>query len=458
MKPHKYLSYLTAAICTMALCHTATAQNTTSGYFVDDYTYRFQMNPAYENSKNFIAIPALGNMNVSMRGSLQVRDVIYSVNGQTTTFLNPLVSVDEVMKNIGENNRLGADIKIPILAAGFKAWGGYNTITLSARASVGLKVPGSLFSFLKEGVANQSYDLSGTRAFGTAYGEIALGDSRKINNKLRVGGALKFLIGAGDMSANFKTANLNLDQNDWQVTSEAEINSSMKGLTYKTTINDRTGHEYVDGMDYDSFGLNGFGMAIDLGATYNLTCDWELSMALLDLGFISWNNNQLATTYGEKRFNTDRYVFSADDDSPNSFENQWDNMRDDISAIYELEDAGNVGGRTTMLGATLNIGAKYTLPTYRKLNFGVLNTTRIQGAFSWTDFRFSANIAPVKWLDGGINMAAGSFGVGFGWIVNFHPSGFNFFVGMDHTMGKATKQMVPLSSNASVNLGMNILF
>lgn len=85
----------------MALCHTATAQNTTSGYFVDDYTYRFQMNPAYENSKNFIAIPALGNMNVSMRGSLQVRDVIYSVNGQTTTFLNPLVSVDEVMKNIG---------------------------------------------------------------------------------------------------------------------------------------------------------------------------------------------------------------------------------------------------------------------------------------------------------------------------------------------------------------------
>lgn len=450
--------YILGALATLAVSSAAVAQNTESAYFVDDYTYRFQMNPAYDNSKNFVAIPALGNMNVTMNGTLHVKDVIYNVNGQTTTFLSPYLSPEEVMKNLDGNKRIGADIKIPILAAGFKAWGGYNTITLSARASLGLKTPGALFSFLKEGVSNRSYDLSGTRAFGTAYGEIALGHSRNINKKLRVGGALKFLIGVGDLSANFKTANLELNENDWRITSEAEINASMKGMTYKTKTNSHTGHQYVNGMDYDSFGLNGFGMAIDLGATYQLLPDVELSMALLDFGFISWSENQLATTNGEKTFNTDRYTFSADDDAPNSFEHQWDNMRDDISAIYELEDAGNSGGRTTMLGATLNIGAKYTLPMYRNLNFGVLNTTRIQGAFSWTDFRFSANIAPVKWVDGGINLSAGTFGAGFGWIVNFHPTGFNFFVGMDHTLGKTTKEFIPLSSNASLNLGMNILF
>lgn len=458
MKLHKHISYIAAALSAVVLYNTATAQNTTSGYFVDDYTYRFQMNPAYDNSTNFVAIPGLGNMNVAMRGSLHVRDVIYNANGQTTTFMSPFVSAEEVMKNIGNSNRVGADIKIPILAGGFKAWGGYNTVALSARASAGVKVPGSLFSFLKEGVSNQSYDLSGTRAFGTAYGELAFGHSRKITDKLRVGGALKFLIGVGDMSADLKTANLELHEDDWHVTSDAEINASVKGVSYKTKVNSHTGHEYVNGMDYDSFALNGFGMSIDLGATYQLTGDWELSMALLDFGFISWSNNQRATTYGEKSFNTNRYTFSADDDSPNSFEHQWDNIRDDVSALYEMEDAGNTGSRTTMLGATLNIGAKYIFPLYRNLNFGVLNTTRIQGAFSWTDFRFSANVAPVKWVDGGINLAAGSYGVGFGWIVNFHPKSFNVFIGMDHTMGKVTKQMVPLSSNASVNFGMNVLF
>ncbi len=454
MKLNKYIAITALGACAFG----ASAQNTYSGYFVDDYTYRFQMNPAYDNSKNFVSIPVLGNLNVAMHGTLGVKDVIYNVNGKTTTFLSPFLSPEEVMKNIGDGNRMGADIRIPILAGGFKAWGGYNTVSLSARASLGLKIPGSMFSFLKDGVSNQSYDLSGTRAFGTAYAELAFGHSREIMKNLRVGAAVKFLIGAGDFSANLKTANLELGHDDWRITTDAEVNASLKGLTYKTKINEDTGHEYVNGADYDSFGLNGFGMAFDFGATYELNKDWEFSLALLDFGFISWNENQLATTNGEKTFNTDRYTFSADDKADNSFENQWDNIKDDITAIYELDNMGNSGGRTTMLGATLNIGAKYTLPVYRKVNFGVLNSTRIQGAFSWTDFRFSANIAPVKWVDGGINMSAGTFGVGFGWLVNFHPNGFNFFIGMDRTLGKTTKEMIPLSSNASVNLGMNILF
>ena len=452
------LKHIFCACAAAAVAFGAAAQNTLSGYFVDDYTYRFQMNPAYKNSKNFISFPALGNLNIGMQGTLHVRDVIYNVNGKTTTFMSPEVSAEEALKNLGDMNRIGAEVKIPILAAGFKAFGGYNTITLSARSSMGVKVPGALFSFLKQGVENTSFDLSGTRAFGTAYGEIALGHSHDINSKLRIGAAVKFLIGVGNISADFKTANLDLNENDWRITTNAELNASVKGLTYKTSVNKHTGHEYVDGMDYDKFGLNGFGMAFDLGATYDLTSDIQLSMALLDLGFISWNENQLATTNGEKTFNTDSYVFSPDEDAPNSFENQWDNIRDDISAVYELDNKGNSGGRTTGLGATLNIGAKYTLPVYRNLSFGLLNSTRIQSAFSWTDFRLSANIAPVKWLDGGINMTAGTFGVGFGWLLNIHPTGFNFFIGMDRVMGKTTKQFVPLNSNASLNLGINFLF
>lgn len=447
-----------AAFAAAAICAGAAAQNTNSGYFVDDYAYRFQMNPAIDNSKNFIAIPVLGNVNVGIHGDLHVRDVIYNVNGRTTTFLNPAISAEEVMKNIGDKNSVGADIKIPILAAGFKSLGGYSTVAINARASVGAQLPGQLFSLLKEGVSNNSYDLSNTRAFGTAYAEIALGHSHKVGKNLRIGGALKFLVGVGNIDANFRNATLELGVDDWRITTDAELNSSVKNLTYKTKVNKHTGHRYVDGMDLDKFGMNGFGMAVDLGATYDVARDWQLSLAVLDLGFISWKENHLATTNGLKTFNTDRYTFNADKDAANSFKNEWDNIRDDISAIYELEDAGNTGGRTTMLGATLNVGARYTLPVYRKLNFGLLGTARIQGKYSWTDWRVSANIAPLKWLDGGINMSTGTFGVGFGWVVNFHPNGFNFFVGMDHTIGKTTKEFVPLSSNGSLNLGMNVLF
>ncbi len=108
-----------------------------------------------------------------------------------------------------------------------------------------------------------------------------------------------------------------------------------------------------------------------------------------------------------------------------------------------------------MLGATINTGVQFTLPAYRKLNFGLLNTTRIQGAYSWTDFRLSANIAPVKCLSGSVNISEGTFGFGFGWLVNLHTKGFNLFLGMDRTLGKLTKEGIPLNSNASFNFGMN---
>lgn len=457
---HNIKTAVITAIMTGAAIMSTSAQNTRSGYFIDDYTYRFEMNPAFGNSKNFIAMPALGNVNVAMNGTLGINDVLYNVDGRTTTFLNPEISASEVMDNIGDRNRVGADVKVTLLAAGFKSWGGYNTIAINARAGFGAKLPGSLFSLLKEGATNKEYDISDIKAFANAYAEIAFGHSRDINSEWRVGANMKFLIGGANLDARLKNAHLTLGENDWTITSDAEINANVKGLEYKTDINDDTNHEYVSGADVHSGGLNGFGMAFDFGAVYSPKAlpDWSFSASLLDFGFISWSNNVVASTNGEKTFNTDRYSFNVDDDASNSFKNEWDNIKNDLSALYELEDMGDQGGQTRMLGATMNLGVQYTLPVYRPLTFGLLNTTRIQGAFSWTDFRLSANVAPAKCIDGGINMSLGTFGVGFGWIVNFHTTGFNMFLGMDRTLGKTAKQGVPLSSNASVNLGINFPF
>jgi hypothetical protein len=43
-------------------------------------------------------------------------------------------------------------------------------------------------------------------------------------------------------------------------------------------------------------------------------------------------------------------------------------------------------------------------------------------------------------------------------MLNIHPTGFNLFVGMDQMLGKVTEEFVPLSSNASFNMGVNIPF
>lgn len=433
----------------------ASAQDFESAYFTDGFLYRYQMNPALGNEKSFFSMPGLGNLNIGMDGTLHLKDVFYNVNGKTTTFLNPAVNAQDFLKNIGDNSRLYTDNKIGILATGFKAFKGYNTISINVRANAGLHAPHALFSMLKEGLTNKVYDISDVGVMARGYVEVGLGHSHKINDRLRVGATLKVLVGAGDVDARFNNAHLTLGEDSWTALVNAEINSSVKGLSYKHDINEDTNREYVNGFDFDSPGVNGFGFAVDLGAEYRLLDDLYLSASVTDLGFIKWDNNLAASTNGDQIVNTDKYTFNVDDNATNSFDNEFDKIKDDLSALYQLNDMGDIGSRTTMLGATMRIGAEYKLPVYRPLSFGLLNTTRFQGRYTWTDFRLSANIAPVKCFSAGANLSAGTFGMGFGWIVNFHTTGFNLFVGMDHLMGKLAKQYVPLSSNASVSFGIN---
>lgn len=435
----------------------AVAQNTNSAYFTEGYTYRHQLNPAFGNDKNFISIPAIGNMNVAMHGTIGIEDIFYNVDGKTTTFMNPAVDAS-FLNNIDDMSRLGGDIKLNLLSVGFKAFNGYNTVSFNVKSNVNTRIPKTLFSFLKEGIENKTYDISNFDVHADAYSEIALGHSHQLGDKWRVGGTLKFLLGGANIDARFNKAQLTLGEDAWSAVTNAEVQASVKGLTYQTEVNEDTGHEYVSGMEADGLGINGFGMALDLGAEFKPNKNWALSIALLDLGYMKWNNNMVASTGGDKTFTTDIYSFSIDPSSQNFIADEIDEMVKDVSALYELENQGDAGSRTTTLGATLNIGAEYTLPVYRKLKFGLLNTTRIQGDYSWTEFRLSANINPVKPLDLAANVAVGTYGWSFGWLANVNVTGFNLFVGMDHTPSRLAKQGIPLSSNASLNLGVNIPF
>lgn len=451
--------YIKTAIisATAVLSFGAVAQNTNSAYFTEGYTHRYQLNPAFDNEKNFISIPGVGNINVATHGTIGLDNIFYNVDGKTTTFMNPAVDAS-FLNDINDVSRLAGDVNINLLSAGFKAFNGYNTVSINVRGNLNTHLPKTIFSFMKEGVENKTYDISDFDAHADVYGEIALGHSHKLGDKWRVGGAVKFLLGGANIDAKFNKAELTLGEDEWSAITNAEVQASVKGLTYEHDINKETGHEYVSGMDVDGTGLNGFGMAFDLGAEFKPNQDWTFSAALLDLGFINWNNNMVASTGGDKSFTTSTYSFNVDEDAPNNFSDEFDMMMNDLSALYELDDEGDAGSRTTTLGATLNLGAEFTLPVYRNLKFGLLNSTRIQGDYSWTEFRLSANINPVKPFSAGANFAVGTYGCSFGWLMNVNVTGFNMFVGMDHFMGKLTKQGLPLSSNASVNMGINIPF
>lgn len=125
---NKYNKHILAAAMLM-VGGAATAQNLNSAYFTDQYAFRHTMNPAYGNEQNYVSIPAMGNINVSMHGNFGYEDVImknprFGIDSdkKMTTFMNPYISDSKALDGFSTgNNRLTGDVNIAILSAGFKA-------------------------------------------------------------------------------------------------------------------------------------------------------------------------------------------------------------------------------------------------------------------------------------------------------------------------------------------------
>lgn len=446
-------SIMCAALVAATGSSIATAQNR-SAYFLENYAYNYQMNPAMAIDRSHdVSFPFLGNFNLGMMGNVGVSSFIYNTpDGRTTTFLNPEIPASEVMDNIKTHNRLGLEMRYGILSVGFRGLGGYNHISINAVANMQVRIPGALVSFLKEGVTNKNYEIGRVDAHADAYAEIALNHSHDIKAVpgLRVGGSLKFLVGVGNIDINMDKADLNLATDRWTATTNGVARVNLKGVRWQYDHNDN-GEAYVNGAEIDNFSApNGYGVAIDLGATYRLNSDWKFALAINDLGFINWSNTAEASTNGDRTFSSNDYILD-----PDNMDDSWNAMKDNITTLYQLSGNDETGSRTRALGATMNVSAEYTLPVYRKLTFGLLNTTHMAHRFAWTEFRLSANCTPVKWLGLGINYGVGTFGSSFGWILNIAPKGFNLYVGMERTLGKLAKQYVPLNSNAQLSFGIN---
>lgn len=433
---------------------TAGAQELESAYFVKGYLNRHEMNAAIANDTTYISMPMLGNINLEMGGTLGLKDLLYNVNGRTVTYMNPGVPVSTVLDNIKDDNKLGMSLKYKLIGVGFKGIGGYNSIQLNARLGTHANIPGSIIKATKEGLTNQTYDLSGLNMSAKAYAEVVFGHSHQIGKHLSIGAKAKLLIGLAGADLKVNKAQFNLGEDSYKATVNAEMYVHSKKVTFEHDTNETSGRQYVSGIDDIEVGTNGMGVAFDLGAVYKLNDDWTFSASVSDLGVMKYKNSYLASTGGDRTFDTKKYVFNVDDDAPNNFDDEMDRLTDGLAELYQLDDKGKAESQKMNLGSTIHVGVEYTLPAYRNLTFGLLSTTRT-GDYSWSEYRLSANVMPVKWFSASVSAATGTFGFGFGGVLNLHTRAVNLFVAMDKMMGSVSKQFVPLNSNASFSAGLN---
>ena len=456
----------TVAVLTMALTTSPVlAQEFRSSYFMQTSNFRHQMNPALLDSA-YMSLPFFGQFNVGTTGNMGLEKFVYKLSGNPkydqTTFMSPTVSSSEFLGKLKSKNRADVYVNYNLFSVGFKAFQGLNLVELNARSNTNVRLPYELFEFMKTTGAKEHYQLKDIGLRSQTYLEFALGHTRKVNKQLTVGGKMKFLLGAAYADFNVEQLDVTMNGEMWRIQGQAELNAAVlkSQFSYKEGKNDpKTGRKRVEGLDDVSFSLPGFGMAFDLGAAYKINEDWTVSAGLTDLGFIHWSKTKQATSSGDYIFaGFNKIKVEGAEAGSKKLGDQFEDLGDDLSDMFSLYDNGEKG-KTQALAATLNLGAEYTLPSYRPLRFGFLFTSRIHGAYSYHQGMFSVNIRPVKAIEASLNTTVSSSGWMAGAAVSFKAPHFNFYVGADRFLGKLSKQYIPLSNfNSNITFGMTIPF
>ena len=409
------------------------AQTLNSLYFLDGNTQRHLLNPALTCESNWVSTPL--NMSININSNLGLEAFLRPYgNNEMITFLHPSITAEDAMSKFQDMNTFEFDVDYNILTVGFKAFGGINSIGLSVKSRTGLYLPKDIFTFMKAGQESDvtEYVIDDMSARTQNYAEIALGHSRAINKKLTVGAKVKFLLGVGYANANVEKMRIYMSDNKWMIEQKSTFTAS-KGINLITKDNGE-----IDDFDYE-FNMGGFGLGLDLGATYKVMDNLNVSLAVTDLGFIKWSDasvhNNLNSSFEYTGFDN-----IAHEDSQ-VFEDAAEDVGDQLEELIRYGKDGKTMSHTSSLYTTFRAGAEYGL-LKNKISVGLLGTMRVGTPKSYTVGMLSFNFKPFKYFKAAINGSVANTHSSLGGVICLG----NFFIGGDYILAKYSKQVIPVDA------------
>ena len=454
----KYVRYIAAAFLLSASTLMGVAQTAKSAYFLDGAYHNYLLNPAMNAERGFFTILG-GNFSLATNGNVGISNFIYPYGeDKLTTFMSGTVNQNEFLGNLPKAIRLSTDIDMTLLAGGFRMLGGYTTMGLTLSSHVSTNIPRGLFEFAKKGFQQSSYSFSDLNLRTMNYLALTVGHSREVIDGLRVGMNAKFLMGLAYANVHIDKLNVELSENRWMVESHAAAQAALFAEARLTANESGT----VDNVELPileaaSFKPAASGFAVDLGAVYDMNDLVEglsVSASVVDMGLLNWKYMMKASTR-ETKVEFDGFTEIDPNDFEGSVEDELNQLGKDAEKMLEFYSNG-VSKSSTGLGATMYLGAEYCMPFYKPLSAALLYGKRFGQFGGWNDFRAYVNVAPLNWVEASANLGFSTFGTSFGWMLNIHPVGFNFFIGSDYMITRVTPQFIPVNNmNGHVTFGIN---
>jgi len=436
----------------------ATAQTPSSAYFLDGSFQSHKLNPAITPERGYFSVPVLGQTALSVNTNLNLADYLYQSESdpdKLVTFMSSQIDRTQFLNAIPKTTDFAMDVNIDVLNIGFRAFGGYNTLGVAYRMDGGLSIPKEFFSLLKSGMSDGDYSVEDITMSMYGYAEIALGHSHRITDNLTVGAKFKLLGAANYMDFSIDRIDAHIGSDKWRVQTVASANLAMGDVV----IYDENGE--LDDMDFDnaSMGSSGFGLAMDLGAVYDMSDvldGLKVSVALTDLGSLRLDDAvQLGTdpTKVVEFEGFDGYDLQGDDS--NIISDTMDEIGENLKDMIEIKDKGT-GTVKKQLATRFRAGAEYDMPFLNWMSVGELVTLKT-GNTGYLESRTYVNVEPCSFFDASLNVGVSKYGTSLGWIVNLHPVGFNLFIASDAMRSAVDVNDTPVGDCAlNVAFGVNI--
>lgn len=338
-----------------------------------DYIQQVQyVNPAFRPlAKINIGFPSISSIYINHNNTIFTPKDFFETSGNTTS-----IRIEHLKKMWKKRNDLSLSLKYDILNFGFAVKKNYFSLNITENLYTRITLPKDFLLFPLTGNAsseleNNTLDFSNLALELNHYREYAFGFQRNLNDRINIGGKLKYLYGMENIHTKKTNLTWKTDPEtfDWTINGSFALNTS--GVASLTdTINNNHELENKKYIDYATKKKNR-GLGIDIGGTFKLTDKIDLFASVLDLGFISWKSDNKNLVLDDGKFvfsgiDMTNVIFSPDSVQQDSIDAAYKRIENEARDAFSASE--NKNSYRSSLISKFYIGGTYKLYETQKLS------------------------------------------------------------------------------------------
>lgn len=353
------------------------AQSGLTLYNFNAVPQNLHMNPGYDQqARLWIALPAISGIYVGYHNSAFTPFDLLEKGSDVNE------NLDNIITNLEDNSQLALRNEIDLIGIGFRTKVGFFTVGARLTNEYTTDYPKDLMLFARFG--NTAPDLRAANLsdwdfeLESRYDYYIGWQSKFLEDKLSVGVRAKYIFGMANVYAERTNFSI-VTQDDSKLILDTDVLIKTAGAVNFINEGGFKNINYTETMFPDNKGF-----AFDLGGTYDINEQIQVSASVLDIGSITWaaNNYDLVS---KGRFEFEGVDADLAADEPIN-ENFFDDLQDSLFKALEFD---TVAGQsyTRSLSPRMFIGATYSFN--EKHSVGVLVQSRFFSGDMYNNYSFN---------------------------------------------------------------------